>query len=242
MISEYVRQNKSFNFTANPKEQVEIDWEMPYYPADDISREAVEALLNTEDGERDQCNSDMVTYATAFAQIKITGRIDAELKQMALNAMKRMDIAFEIIGDSFTRESLLETQSKMIKDLEAFTAWKHQLREKMLNDYKLFQQFVESRHPDPDDEILDFAQYICDYLDQAKHSDNDLKLLISTLANWVDKNNLKDKEILDLTWGCEFYDLLLNLGCKVQELEHWNVDLNQLYENLKKAKFELGVE
>jgi uncharacterized protein YfeS len=30
--------------------------------------------------------SDMVTYATAFAQLKITGRIDAKLKEAALNA------------------------------------------------------------------------------------------------------------------------------------------------------------
>ncbi|MCL2378655.1 MAG: WGR domain-containing protein [Defluviitaleaceae bacterium] len=122
MISEYVRKNKSFNFTVSPKEQVEIDWGSVYCPPNDISREAVEALLKADNGESDQCNSDMVTYSTAFAQIKITGRIDAELKQMALNAMKRMDIAFEILGDSVTREFLLETQTKMIKDLEGFAA------------------------------------------------------------------------------------------------------------------------
>lgn len=62
----------------------------------------------------------MTTYATAFAQIKIIGRIDAELKQMALNAMKRLDTAFEISGDSFVREFLSETQAKMIKRLGGF--------------------------------------------------------------------------------------------------------------------------
>ena len=39
---------------------------------------------------------------------------------MALNAMKRMDITYEIIGEGFLREMLSETQTKMIKDLEGF--------------------------------------------------------------------------------------------------------------------------
>jgi uncharacterized protein YfeS len=36
--------------------------------------------------------SDMVTYANAFAQIKITGRIDPALKTAALNAVRRMEM------------------------------------------------------------------------------------------------------------------------------------------------------
>jgi len=86
---------------------------------DDISHEAVKAALKTENGEMDLINSDMTTYSTAFALIKIIGRIDAELKRMALISLKRIGIAFEITGQC---DLFSETQTKMIRDLEEFTA------------------------------------------------------------------------------------------------------------------------
>jgi len=45
---------------------------MIYYTPDDISCDAVKALL--EQDEMNLAYSDMVTYAAAFAQIKITGQ------------------------------------------------------------------------------------------------------------------------------------------------------------------------
>ena len=116
IIEEYVRKDKAFNFTASPKEQVEIDGGCAYCPPTDISRETTERLLK----EDEMCltQSDMVTYATAFAQIKITGRIDAELKKAAINAMKRKLITDEILGYDYAVEIL----PIMIKNLTRFAA------------------------------------------------------------------------------------------------------------------------
>ena len=125
-LEEDFRRN-SFNdnaFAAFPQKLVESYWGMTYLPASDISRKAVENLLSTEDGEMNLPTSDMVTYATAFAQIKITGRLSAELKTMALNALKRLEITAEILKWNTTGE----ITSKMISDLERFRG--HTVNEK----------------------------------------------------------------------------------------------------------------
>jgi len=108
-----------YDFTAFPQKLVESYWGMGYLPAADISREAVKSLLSTEDGKMNLTTGDMVTYATAFAQIKITGRVGAELKTMALNAMKRLQIAAEILEWNTTGQPS-EITSKMTGDLEQF--------------------------------------------------------------------------------------------------------------------------
>ena len=119
MISEDFHKSKSFDFTNFPKKLVEVYWDMDYLPATDISRNSVDRLVKTN--EMDLIQSDMVTYAAAFAQIKITGRLDAKLKAMALNAMKRMEIVAEI-KDWNTTGKPSEILSRMIRDLEQFPA------------------------------------------------------------------------------------------------------------------------
>jgi uncharacterized protein YfeS len=115
-IVEDLRKGKPFDFAGFPKKMVEVYWEMTYLPAADISREAVEELAKTD--EMNMTQSDMVTYATAFAQIKITGRLDAGLKAAAINAMKRVIITAEIMGWNTTGK----ITAKMINDLEEFPA------------------------------------------------------------------------------------------------------------------------
>jgi len=65
--------------------------------------------------------SDFVTYATAFSQIKITGRLDAKLKAAALNSIRRIEITAEIMGWNKTGKPS-EISQKMISDLEGFKA------------------------------------------------------------------------------------------------------------------------
>ena len=114
-----VKEGTGFHFILMVKDMID-DNLGGAYPTDDNSREAVEAVLKTNSIE-DMINCDMTLYSTAFAQIMTMGWIDPELKQLALNAMKRMYIAFEIEQDE---EMLIETQTKMIKDLERFAATK----------------------------------------------------------------------------------------------------------------------
>lgn len=60
--------------------------------------------------------SDMVTYATAFGQIKITGNLSPDLQERAINAIKRLSLVWE--------NELTEIQTKMIDDLLSFTMQK----------------------------------------------------------------------------------------------------------------------
>ena len=120
-ITEDLRKSKSFDFTAFPKKLVENYWDMTYIPATDISRQNIEQLVKTD--EMNLTQSDMVTYATAFAQIKITGQIDAELKTLALNAMRRIQIVAELLEWNTTGKPS-EIATKMITDLEQFIAKK----------------------------------------------------------------------------------------------------------------------
>ena len=112
-IREDFRKSKSFDFVGFPKKLIEKYWEMVYYPATDLDKNSIESLLKTD--ETNLIQSDMVTYATAFAQIKISGKIDVELKNLALNAMKRLGTSAVILGWTDKSED-----SKMIKDLERF--------------------------------------------------------------------------------------------------------------------------
>ncbi|MBW1657925.1 WGR domain-containing protein [Flavobacterium quisquiliarum] len=116
-ITEDLRKTKTFDFTSFPKRLIEEYWDMTYLPAEDISRENIEQLVKTD--EMNLTQSDMVTYATAFAQIKITGEVDGALKVLALNAMKRMEIIAELLKWNTTGKPS-EIGTKMMHDLEQF--------------------------------------------------------------------------------------------------------------------------
>ena len=118
-IQEEIRKAKAFDFAAFPKKLVEIGWDLTYLPATDLSRESVESLAKSD--EMNLMQSDMVTYATAFAQIKITGRLAPALKSAALSAMRRMAMVAVILGWNTTGQPS-EITSKMIGDLEKFPA------------------------------------------------------------------------------------------------------------------------
>jgi uncharacterized protein YfeS len=118
-IEEDIRKGKALDFVAFPKKLIEEYWDMSYIPSDDFSREAVERLAHENADHLVQ--SDSVTYAVAFAQIKITGRVDAELKSMAQNAMRRMELAAESLGWNATGNPS-EIMERMLADLQAFPA------------------------------------------------------------------------------------------------------------------------
>ena len=141
------------DFASYPQKLIEEYWDMTYLPPDDISLEAVKALVKPDkaspadegcellnqveeairkdkeiniasSAKSDEImmnltQSDMVTYAVAFAQIKITGRIDPALKTAALNAMRRMEITAELSGWNKSGQPS-EITTLMINDLEGF--------------------------------------------------------------------------------------------------------------------------
>lgn len=118
-ITEDIRKNKQIHFSAFPQVLIEEYWGMKYIPADDISVENTTQLV-----EIDAVNllqSDRVTCATAFAQIKISGKLDGKLKVLALNAIKRREIAAALLKWNTTGTEAA-TGAQMINDLENFNA------------------------------------------------------------------------------------------------------------------------
>ena len=106
--SRFLKKNGDF-----PRKLIEQDWEMEYIPVDTLDADKVKRMA--ADKEMDMIQSDMVTYATAFAQIKITGSISSELKERGIKAIKRLAL---IEGMPWNEN---EIQSKMIEDLQSFS-------------------------------------------------------------------------------------------------------------------------
>lgn len=112
MIQEELRGNKELNFTALPQYIVEDIWGFQYVPVNTLDETAVKVLEKRQ--KRDMEQSDIVTYAVAFSQIKTTGKVDLALKKKALNAIKRYAILTSRDG------KLNEIQQKMHDDLLSF--------------------------------------------------------------------------------------------------------------------------
>lgn len=112
-IFEAIRRNPDFDFSDFPRKLIEQDWGMEYIPVDTLDADEVKRM--TADKSMDMIQSDMVTYATAFAQIKITGYISSELKDRGIKAIKRLAL---IEGMPWNEN---EIQNKMIEDLQSFS-------------------------------------------------------------------------------------------------------------------------
>ena len=111
------KQKGSFDMAAFIKSIIDVydSWDVPL-PVENITKES---FLSEELDLNNIFICDVTAYATAFAQIKTTGRLDAELKKMALNAMKRRKIAAEILEWG---EKPIKDLMTMIEDLTKFEA------------------------------------------------------------------------------------------------------------------------
>lgn len=112
-IFEAIRKRPNFDFSGFPRKLIEQDWDMEYIPVNTLDVDEVKRMA--ADKEMDMIQSDIVTYATAFAQIKITGSISSELKERGIKAIKRLAL---IEGMQWNEN---EIQSKMIEDLQSFS-------------------------------------------------------------------------------------------------------------------------
>lgn len=120
-MQELVRKKGWIDFSLYPQSLIENVWDMKYIPSADMDVDAVKVLI-TED-EMNLIQSDMVTYASAFAQIKITGYVNKELKERALLAIKRIDIVAKI-QEWMKEDSESEISKIMISDLSSFDKYK----------------------------------------------------------------------------------------------------------------------
>lgn len=118
ILEEKIRKRKNFDFNSFPEELVEKEWEMEFVEPVEITdkKSFEEECKKSEKGlprETIIYQSDQVVIAAAFAQIKITGKIDKELKRRALLSLKRIETIAGIYG---YKES--EIGKKLYSDLE----------------------------------------------------------------------------------------------------------------------------
>ena len=121
IIEEKIRKNKNFSFSDFPKYLIEKEWGIEYFepvPIIDEKTFAEELKIKDKGLSREAIinQSDEVIIATAFAQIKITGKISEDLKERALLSLKRMELIAKICGYG---ES--EINKQLYNDLESFT-------------------------------------------------------------------------------------------------------------------------
>jgi len=113
-LTENLRKKSQLNFVEFPKFIIEKVWGMKYVPVSSLLEDEVKRVVETD--EMNMIQSDMVTYAVAFGQIKITGVIDPGLKHCAIDSLKRIQQTAKILN--WGTDS--EISSKMIEDLCSF--------------------------------------------------------------------------------------------------------------------------
>ncbi len=111
IITNEFKKDSNLNFSMMPKYIIETLWDMKYISVEDLSEE--EVLKQLKEDEMNTIQSDRVTYATAFAQLKLTGKVDSTVKEKAMLAIKRLSMTAKVLKwDSNTK-----IMEKMIHDL-----------------------------------------------------------------------------------------------------------------------------
>ena len=92
------------NFAEFPMKLIEKDWEMTFIaPDDSLTDEQLIELANEEidglSGEQQLLMSDQVILATAFGQIKLTGRLSHELLMLAYASLNRWERLYRLVWD-----------------------------------------------------------------------------------------------------------------------------------------------
>ncbi len=114
LMSEKLRKKGNLDFADFPRHIIEYEWNMKYIPAVTLDEDEIKKLIKID--EMNMTQSDMITYAVAFGQIKLTGKLDPTLKQRAIQSMKRIKITAKLM--QWGENSLV--LDKMISDIASF--------------------------------------------------------------------------------------------------------------------------
>lgn len=87
VLENSLRKEPDLDCADFPQMLIETMWGMKYIAMDSILEEDVRAQLLVD--EMSTIQSNMITYATAFGQIKVMDKISHKLKKMGLNALAR---------------------------------------------------------------------------------------------------------------------------------------------------------
>jgi len=114
ILVERIKEEESFDFSDFPRRLIENIWHMKYILINSLHEKDVKILLELDGTNVIQ--SDIVTCAVAFGQIKITGKLDKKLKENALSSLKRRNLTAKILDWGSESEIL----AKMIADISSF--------------------------------------------------------------------------------------------------------------------------
>ena len=109
----YKNGNYDEKISLFPKRIVMDIWDLDYIEYESFDKKVIQELLNNNNFSL--FATDQVNVAVALGEIKITGKIDPELKKMALNAVKRQKIVFDLLGFGVS-----EIYNKIEQDLQNF--------------------------------------------------------------------------------------------------------------------------
>lgn len=116
-LVEHIKKYGNNNIASLPQKIIEEFWDMQYMKPSNIDIDFIKAQLDDEDNENEMLimQSDQVVIAIVLGQIKVTGTVDLELKNLALSSLNRMNIVTRILNWDFL--GLIDI---MIRDIECF--------------------------------------------------------------------------------------------------------------------------
>lgn len=112
IIEDCLRKKRTLDFSAFPKKII-TEWQMEFIPINTLTQDVLHEMSADFEKRMNIEQSDIVTYATAFAQIKTTGKLNSDLKENALLSLKRLAIIY-------SEGKLTSIQQKMYNDLSSF--------------------------------------------------------------------------------------------------------------------------
>lgn len=112
------------DFAGFPKKLIEKDWEMTYLEPDDTQtdeqlKEQVNKEIDGLSGEQQVLMSDQIILATAFGQIKMTGKLSKELLKLAYASLNRWERLYRLVWN-WTEENPPYNILAMRPDLQRF--------------------------------------------------------------------------------------------------------------------------
>ncbi len=109
-LEECLRKNKNLNVLDFPRMLIEDEWELSYiFPDESQSDEDLINQANSKisglPGEQEILQSDQVILATVFGQLKICGKLDEGLLELAFKSLKRMERLYRLVFNYKDEES-----------------------------------------------------------------------------------------------------------------------------------------
>lgn len=123
-LQEQLRKNPQANIVEFPRKLIEKDWELTYLPpipnqSDEELKAQVAKEYNGLPGDQELLQSDQVILATALGQIKIMGKVDVEVKNLAFASLERMERLYRLIWN-WKEEQSPHHIFRMREDLKKF--------------------------------------------------------------------------------------------------------------------------